>query len=171
MTAPLDRLGGQAEARHWRLYYGRGIALERTRRWRRAERDLLKALEFVPDQAYVLNYLGYSWVDRGEHYDRAEEMLASAVNLRPAGTAISPTAWGGCISSPAAMTRRPGSWSAPQRWPPLDPVVNEHLGDAYWKLGRRLEARFQWRRALDFDPVPERVDALRRRLDCGLDCD
>ncbi len=166
----LDRLGGQAEARHWRLYYGRGIALERTRRWRRAERDLLKALEFVPDQAYVLNYLGYSWVDRGEHYDRAEEMLASAVNLRPADGYIADSlGWvyfrTGRYDEAARELERAAALA------PLDPVVNEHLGDAYWKLGRRLEARFQWRRALDFDPVPERVDALRRRLDCGLDCD
>ena len=166
----IARTEGQAGARHWRLYYGRGIALERSRRWDLAERDLLKALEFVPDQAYVLNYLGYSWVDRGERYERAEEMLARAVNLRPTdGYIVDSLGWvyfrTGRYDEAVAELERAAALV------PLDPVVNEHLGDAYWKVGRRLEAGFQWRRALDFDPDPERVEGLRQRLECGLDCD
>ena len=165
----IARIGGQAEAPHWRLYYGRGIAFERTRRWSRAERDFLKALEFVPDQAYVLNYLGYSWVDRGERYERAEEMIARAVELRPRdGYIVDSLGWvyfrTGRYRKAVEQLERAAALE------PLDPVVNEHLGDAYWKVGRRLEAGFQWRRALDFDPDPERVEGLRRRLDCGLDC-
>ena len=166
----IARIEGQAETVHWRLYYGRGIALERTRRWELAERDLLKALEFVPDQAYVLNYLGYSWIDRGERYERAEEMVAKAVDLRPRDGYIA--------DSLGWVYFRTGRYPEAVReleraaaLTPLEPVVNEHLGDAYWKVGRRLEARFQWRRALDFDPDPERVEGLRKRLDCGLDCD
>ncbi len=166
----IARVGGSPEHRHWRLYYGRGVALERSRRWARAEKDLLAALEFVPDQAFVLNYLGYSWIDRGEHYDLAEEMVAKAVNLRPRDGHIADSlGWvyfrtGRYPEAVAELERAVALL-------PLEPVVNEHLGDAYWKVGRRIEAGFQWRRALDFDPEPERVEGLRQRLVCGLDCD
>ena len=118
----------------------------------------------------MLNYLGYSWIDRGEHYERAEEMLAKAVELRPRDGYIADSlGWvyfrTGRYPKAVAELERATALS------PLDPVVNEHLGDAYWKVGRRIEAGFQWRRALDFDPEPERVEGLRRRLVCGLDCD
>jgi len=71
------------EPHHWPLLYARGIALERSKDWSRAEKDFLQALEFNPDQPYVLNYLGYSWVDQGINLDRAREMIERAVELRP----------------------------------------------------------------------------------------
>ncbi|MCG8511153.1 MAG: tetratricopeptide repeat protein, partial [Rhodospirillales bacterium] len=71
------------EPRHWSLLYSRGMALERSKQWDRAEKDFLKALEFEPEQPYVLNYLGYSWVDQGLHLERAMDMIEKAVSLRP----------------------------------------------------------------------------------------
>ena len=68
---------------HWTLYYARGITYERTKRWPQAEADFLHALELEPEQPYVLNYLGYSWVDMGMNLDRAKAMLNRAVELRP----------------------------------------------------------------------------------------
>ena len=41
---------------------------------------------------------------------------------------------------------------------PVDPVVNDHLGDVYWAVGRKREAEFQWRRALSFDPEEKEAD-------------
>ncbi len=166
----IARIEGQAGTEHWRLYYGRGIALERTRRWEPAERDLLKALEFVPDHAHVLNYLGYSWIDRGERYERAEEMVARAAGLRPRDGYIADSL-GWVYFRTGRYREAVEELERAAALTPLEPVVNEHLGDAYWKVGRRREARFQWRRALDFDPDPERIEGLRQRLDCGLDCD
>jgi len=52
---------------------------------------------------------------------------------------------------------------------PIDPIVNDHLGDAYWAVGRKREAEFQWRRALSFDPEPKEIERIRRKLDVGLD--
>ena len=69
--------------RHWRMLYSRGIVLERAKRWPEAENDFLRALEFEPDQPYVLNYLGYSWVDQGVHLKRALDMIHNAVRRRP----------------------------------------------------------------------------------------
>ena len=166
----IARIPGQAEPLHWRLFYGRGIAFERTRQWGRAERDLLTALDLVPNQAFVLNYLGYSWIDRGEHFDRAEEMVARAVDLRPRDGYIADSL-GWVYFRTGRYRKAVEELERAVALEPLEPVVNEHLGDAYWKVGRRLEAGFQWRRALDFDPEPERVEGLQRRLVCGLDCD
>ena len=51
----------------------------------------------------------------------------------------------------------------------VDPIVNDHLGDAYWAVGRKIEAEFQWKRALSFDPEEEEADRIRRKLEVGLD--
>ena len=68
---------------HWSLYYSRGIAYERSGQWNLAEADLEHALELKPDQPLVLNYLGYSWIDRGEKLNRGLKMIEQAVELRP----------------------------------------------------------------------------------------
>ena len=75
----------KVEADDWRLFYARGIALERLSRWPDAEASLSRALELAPDQPLVLNYLGYSWVDKGQNLDRAKQMLHRAVDLQAAG--------------------------------------------------------------------------------------
>ena len=61
------------DKRHWTILYSRGISLERSKQWERAERDFKRALELNPDQPYVLNYLGYSWVDQGINLERARK--------------------------------------------------------------------------------------------------
>ena len=68
---------------HWTLFYFRGIAYERSKQWPKAEADFKKALELYPDQPLVLNYLGYSWVDKGINLDEAFKMLRRAVDLKP----------------------------------------------------------------------------------------
>src|SRR5690606_29213469 len=72
-------LGGDAGTQYWPLYYQRGITFERSKQWARAEADFRKALELEPDQPDVLNYLGYSWVERGEQLAEAEQMIRTAV--------------------------------------------------------------------------------------------
>lgn len=154
--------------RHWRLLYSRGIALERSGQWDRAERDLKAALQFEPDQPYVLNYLGYSWADQGQHLDKAEGMIRRAVELRPEDGFIT--------DSLGWVYYRTGRYEQAVEWleravelEPLDPVINDHLGDAYWKVGRTREARFQWKRALTMEPEEQLISDIRRKVDCGLD--
>ena len=52
---------------------------------------------------------------------------------------------------------------------PTDPIINDHLGDVYWVVGREREARFQWERALSLDPAEEDAERIRMKLDIGLD--
>ncbi|MBL6934345.1 MAG: tetratricopeptide repeat protein [Alphaproteobacteria bacterium] len=162
-VARIDKM----EPRHWALLYARGIALERAKLWQRAEDDLLRALELQPGQPYVLNYLGYSWVDQGINLERAREMIEQAVKLKPRDGYI--------VDSLGWVLFRFGEFEGAVReleraveLRPHDSTINDHLGDAYWRTGRRNEARFQWRRALNLDPTPELAAALEAKLENGL---
>ena len=155
------------QERHWSLLYSRGIALERSKEWARAESDFLRALEFKPLQPYVLNYLGYSWAEQGVQLARALKMIEEAVKLRPGdGYFVDSMGWvlyrmgefdGAVVHLERAAELRPH-----------DPTINDHLGDAYWRVGRLKEARFQWRRALTLNPEPGAIAAIEKKLKYGL---
>lgn len=152
------------EPRHWSLYYARGMAFDRTQQWERAESDLLRALELNPDQPFLLNYLGYSWVDRGVNLERALKMIERAVELQPNdGYIIDSLGWAhyrlGNYTEAVTYLERAIELE------PLDPVINDHLGDAYWQVGRTLEAHFQWRRALQYAEEPALVGSIRAKLE------
>ena len=166
-TRAIKRLP-EVEGRDWRLFYARGIAYERTKRWPEAEADLLKALELEPDQPFVLNYLGYSWVDQGLHLDRAKEMLHRAVELRSDdGFIVDSLGW--AYYRLGEQDKAVTYLEQAVELEPGDPVINDHLGDAYWRVGRKREARFQWQRALTFGPEPDAVTTIQDKLANGLD--
>jgi tetratricopeptide (TPR) repeat protein len=151
----------------WRLYYSRGVALERSGQWQRAEGDLKHALNLQPDQPLVLNYLGYSWIDKGQNLKDALGMIQRAVQLRPNDGYI--------VDSLGWAYFRLGDYPQSTRYLeraiellPQDPTINDHLGDAYWRSGRVAEARFQWRRALQFQPEADEVKGIQVKLDHGL---
>lgn len=157
----------------WFLLYARGICHERLKQWDKAEADFRAALELNPDQPQVLNYLGYSLVEKRIKLDEALDMIERAVAARPdSGYIVDSLGWvlfrlGRYGEAVAHMERA-------VELMPVDPVVNDHLGDVYWAVGRVREAEFQWKRALSFiDPEdtdgeadPERI---RRKLQVGLD--
>jgi tetratricopeptide (TPR) repeat protein len=152
---------------HWTIFYSRGICYERTKDWPAAERDLEKALELYPDQPQVLNYLGYSWIDRGLNLDRGTQMVRRAVELKPNdGYIVDSLGWAyfrlGLYDQAAKELERAIELR------PEDPVINDHLGDAYWKVDRRLEAQFQWRHARDMKPEAEDLVKIDDKLKNGL---
>ena len=156
------------EERHWAVYYARAVAYERAKQWPKAEADFRKSLSLSPDQPVVLNYLGYSFVDRGENLTEALGMIERAVAARPdAGYIIDSLAWAyyrlGRYDDALAQMERASLLE------PVDPVVTDHLGDVYWAVGRKVEARFQWRRALSFEPEEKDATRIRAKLEKGLD--
>jgi len=154
---------GTPQPAHWPLYYDRAIALERSKQWERAEADFLQALRFVPDQPFVLNYLGYSWAEQGRNLEQAKAMIERAVQQRPNdGSMIDSLGWVAMRMGDTATAVRLLERAAELE--PADATVNGHLGDAYWEAGRRLEAVFQWRRALNLKPEPEEKERLEGRL-------
>lgn len=159
-----------ADAR-WFPLYARAIALERSGQFDRAEADFLAAIEIRPEQASLLNYLGYSWIDRNENLDRALALIQKAVELSPEdGYILDSLAWayyrlGRYQEAVAPMEAAILTMSQ-------DPLVNDHLGDIYWKVGRHREAEIQWRRALSLEPTETDdvdPDRIRAKLDRGLD--
>ena len=155
------------EKGHWNLFYNRGVALERTQLWERAEADFLKALELEPDQPFVLNYLGYSWVEQGRNIGRARKMIEKAVSRRrDDGYIVDSLGW---------VLYRVGEWKEAVRHleravllRPQDAVINDHFGDALWRVNRRNEARFQWKCALIFEQDEELIKEIEAKLKNGL---
>ncbi len=150
------------------LFYARGVSLERSSRWEAAERDFRAALKINPDRADVLNYLGYSWVDKGMNLDEAVAMLEKARALRPLDGAIADSVgW-----AYYRLGRYQDAARALEEAVQLAPAaadVNEHLGDAYWRVGRRIDARFQWQHALQSNADAKQKVVLERKLQFGLD--
>jgi tetratricopeptide (TPR) repeat protein len=158
---------GEPEPRHWTLFYFRGIALERSDQWSRAEGDFLRALELQPEQPYVMNYLAYSWVEQKMNLDRAQEMLRDAVRQEPDDGYI--------VDSLGWVYYRLGKYEDAVSYleravelRPQDPIINDHLGDAYWRVGRTREATVQWQRALSLDPEEDRIQEIEQKLRDGL---
>lgn len=157
----------ELSGRHWSLLYARGIALERSGAWPLAEADFLKALEFRPEQPYVLNYLGYSWVEKGLHLDKAGDMIRKAVELRPNdGYIVDSLGW--VYFQLGEFTNAVSELERAVELLPDDPIVNDHLGDAYWKVGRTREARFQWRRSLSLQPDADEASKIETKIESGL---
>jgi tetratricopeptide (TPR) repeat protein len=154
-------------AKNWSVYYFRGIAYERAGRWENAEPDFRKALRFQPEQASVLNYLGYSLIEKRIDLTEAFEMVEKAVSLRPNdGYIVDSLGWGhyqlGRYEEAAKLLERAAGLR------PEDAVINDHLGDALWRVGRKLEAKFQWQYALDSSPTDENAVKIRKKLKEGL---
>ncbi len=153
----------------WFPLYARGIALERAGQFPKAEADFRAALRIRPDSAQVLNYLGYSLVDRNENLDEALRLIQRAVELRPDdGYILDSLAWayfrlGRYDEAVAPMERAVAAMAG-------DALVNDHMGDIYWMSGRRREAEIQWQRALSLKPETEAdANRIRAKLDRGLD--
>jgi Flp pilus assembly protein TadD len=154
-----------AEPHDWRLYFSRGVTRERLGRWPEAEADFQHALELAPEQPDVMNYLGYTWIDRGERLQEGLALVQRAVELRPhSGAIIDSLGWAYYRLGDYAQALEHIERAAELE--PADPTLNDHLGDVYWRLGRRIEARFQWQRALTLDP--DDPAAIQAKLENGL---
>lgn len=151
----------------WRLFYARGVSLERAGRWSEAERDLSESLRLNPEEPELLNYLGYSWIDRNENLDKALELVRRAVSQNPrSGPMVDSLGW--AYFRLGDFPRAVQTLEQAVELEPGDPEINNHLGDAYWRVDRRDEAGFQWKRVLTLDPDPRiRADA-ERKLSEGL---
>ena len=162
-----DMLDNNIPAEKWNLLYARGICHERMKNWDKAEKDLKAALALQPDQPFVLNYLAYSWIDRGEQTDEATRMIEKAVRLQPNdGFIVDSLGW--AYFKQGKYREASQALEQAIELSPYDPTINDHLGDAYWQVGRRNEARFQWQRALSLEPDAELTAKLQAKIENGL---
>jgi Flp pilus assembly protein TadD len=159
----LTQLIKAAPTPDWRLYFGRAVSLEKLGRWPEAEADLQAALKLRPDEPELLNYLGYSWIERGVRLKEAMAMVEKAVAAEPrSGAMVDSLGWAyfrlGDYKQAVEKLEQAVELDAG------DPEVNDHLGDAYWKAGRRDEALFQWRRVLTLKPDDKIRAAVEAKL-------
>lgn len=145
----------------------RGNALHLLDRIDEAEAELWAALQVQPDDAMLLNYLGYLWVDSGRRVEQGAEMIARAHAADPDN--------GNIQDSLGWAQYRQGQYAAAVETlegavdkEPANAEINDHLGDAYWRVGRRREAEWQWNRVLTLDPDADRRAAVERKLAEGL---
>ncbi|HSF91353.1 MAG TPA: tetratricopeptide repeat protein [Paracoccaceae bacterium] len=153
---------------NWLVYYTRGITSERLGEWDLAEPDFRKALELSPDQPWVLNYLGYSLVEKGEKLEEAQAMIERAVEQMPTnGYIVDSLAW--VLYRLGKYEEAVGPMERAAELMPVDPIINDHLGDVLWMVGRKREAAFHWSRALSLEPEEDEIARIRRKLEVGLD--
>ena len=142
----------------WPIFYALAISYNRINEPQKAEEKLQKALELSNRDANVLNYLGYSWLDRNKNISTAAEMILEAYQKHPYD--------GHILDSLGWLYYRIGDYKKAVAYleqasaiNPGNAIINEHLGDAYWFRGRRNEDVFQWKHALD---LKEDADFINR---------
>lgn len=158
----------QVENQHWVLFYALGISYEQNDEWQKAEKSFLRALDLSQNHYMVLNYLGYSWLKRGENVNQAFGMLVDAYNQAPhEGNIVDSLGWAfyrlGMYNEAVDYLEKASELE------PANAVISDHLGDAYWLAGRRNEGRFQWKHALTMkDPNNELdKDEVKAKIQTG----
>ncbi|MCQ8279652.1 tetratricopeptide repeat protein [Acetobacteraceae bacterium KSS8] len=163
MAARRKLNGGHLSGDDWQLLFARAVAFDRQNQWTKARADLDHALALSPTEPFLLNYLGYSLVERNEDLPQARTLIRRALVAKPDDGAIRDSlGW--------VMLREgdvPGAVTTLERAAeqnPEDPTVNFHLGAAYWAAGRHTEAEDQWRWALVLGPDSADADKIRDAL-------
>ncbi len=129
---------------------GRGIAYEQTENWTKAENDFLDSLEAKPNQAYVINYLAYSWIEKGIKIEKSLEMLKKANQLRSNDGYITDSLGWALYKLKRYKEAKEFLKKAVQLMP-SDPIVNDHFADILWMNGKKLQARYYWKYVLNLD--------------------
>ena len=147
---------------------GRGVAYERIGNWDKAERDLLNSLEASPNQAYVINYLAYSWIEQGVKIQQSLEMLKKANSIKLNDPYIIDSL-GWALFKLKRYSESKNYLQTAVRLMPADPVVNDHYGDVLWKNGKKLQARYYWNYVLKLEKTEENLKkVIEQKLIKGL---
>ncbi|NNE39740.1 MAG: tetratricopeptide repeat protein [Marinicaulis sp.] len=163
----IARLPEKPETDAWRYFISRAAANLELDEWEKAQTDLEYAVELAPEEATTLNYLGYSWAERGLNLEKAFELIEKAVALEPqSGAIIDSLGWAhyqlGNYDEAIVHLEKAASLE------PGDPTITDHLGDIYWQKGRAIEARYQWRRVLELEPDEKTAASVREKIENGL---
>lgn len=144
----------------WTIYYALGMAYERNGQWPEAEKALQKALKISNRHPFVLNYLGYTWLEQNQNFNEALFMIFEAYNANPEdGHIMDSLGWAlyrmGKYEDAVKILERASEYL------PGNALLCDHLGDAYWQVGRKAEAKFQWQHALT---LKEDAETLNKKL-------
>ena len=150
------------------ILYRRGGSYERSGDYIKADRDLLKSLEANPDDAYVLNYLAYSWLEREHKIDTALKMLEKAYAARSNDPyIIDSIGWAYYLVD--EYEKAENFLKRAVELMPQDPIVNDHYGDILWQLDRKIQARYFWQAVLNLDETEDTMkETIKNKLIEGL---
>ena len=147
---------------------GRGVSYERLGKWDKAEKDLLSSLEASPDQAYVINYLAYSWIEKGVKIEKSLKMLEKANDLKSNDPFITDSL-GWALFKLGRYNESKKYLQSAIKLMPGDPIINDHYGDVLWKNGNKIQARYYWKNTLNLDDVEDDMkDKIKNKLILGL---
>ncbi len=147
---------------------GRGVAYERIGSWDKAEIDLLASLKSSPDQAYVINYLAYTWIEKGIKIEESLRMLERANQLKTNDPYIIDSL-GWALFKLKRFEESKTYLQLAVKLMPADPIVNDHYGDVLWKSGNQIQARYYWNYVLYLDRTEENLKkAIEKKLIKGL---
>ena len=158
--------GGQPGRPDWALWLLNGSSLTRAGDWEGGKAALERAHQLAPQEPVVLNFLGYSQLERRENLAEAERLIRAASKLAPDNAAITDSlGWAHYVRGDFAQAVQLLERAAKRE--PAEPAINEHLGDAYYSAGRRFEARYAWQAALIYADEGA-ATRLRAKIDQGL---
>ena len=147
---------------------GRGVAYERLGEWEKAEKDLLASLKVSPNQAYVINYLAYSWIEQGIKIKKSLEMLEKANELKANDPYIIDSL-GWALFKLKRYQESKEYLQLAVRLMPADPIVNDHYGDVLWKNGYEIQARYYWKYVLNLEKTEKDLkEKVEKKLIKGL---
>tara|TARA_Y100000768_G_scaffold101969_1_gene74508 strand:+ start:1553 stop:3241 length:1689 start_codon:yes stop_codon:yes gene_type:complete len=147
---------------------GRGVAYERIGKWDEAEKDLLASLKANPDQAYVINYLAYSWIEKGVKIKKSLKMLEKANKIRSNDPYITDSL-GWALFKLKRYKEAKDYLQLAVSLMPADPIVNDHYGDALWKNGNQIQARYYWTYVLKLEKTEKELrKTIEEKLIKGL---
>lgn len=162
----LVEAGGESHNPLWALWLLRGSALTQAGDWPASKAALKEAHRLAPNQPVVLNFLGYSQLERRENLAEAEKLIGEAARLQPGDSAIIDSlGWAHYVRGDVPKAIELLEQAAQGQ--PADAAIAEHLGDAYYTAGRRYEARYAWSAALPY-AEGQAAERLRRKIDSGL---
>ena len=147
---------------------GRGVSYERIGQWDKAEKDLISSLEVNPDQAYVINYLAYSWIEQGVKIEKSLSMLEKANKLKSNDPYIIDSL-GWALFKLERYKDSKNYLQLALRLMPADPIVNDHYGDVLWKNGNVIQARYYWNYVLNLEKAEKDLkEKVQKKLIKGL---
>jgi len=150
------------------ILYRRGGTYERIKNYEKADKDLIDALQITPDDAYILNYLAYSWLERDYKINEAIKMLETAYELESDDPyIIDSIGWAYYLTDDYPRAEK--FLKRAVELMPDDPIVNDHYGDILWKLNRKIQARYFWTNVLKMkDTEKELIEKINIKMIEGL---
>ena len=146
----------------------RGVVNERLDNWESAEKDFLNSLRVSPEQAYVINYLAYSWIEKGKNIKQSLKMLQKANDLkRNDGYIIDSLGWAHFKLKNYQEAKL--YLQKAVKIMPSDPIVNDHYGDSLWMTDKKIQARYYWKNVLRLEDTEENLkNEIEKKLTYGL---